>query len=439
MPIGRPPQAAPTIMRSLQMLYHATIPGRTARLALTSAGCEVKGMTARSEVTSRTGYPFVKIALLLSFIFGQFMALPLAGFAPHGLPVAARTIDKAYDLREPFGEVRIVRQQRELSITSHAFQTTISAEEWAGLQGPDWEGMRVLWLHAPLHWEKSDRPGPRLVVQVPLRPRGGNWQWWAQYHFDVKGHFERLLHVRVAQKEETEVYWAVWPIGSGHEARDVYQEAAENSIGITITGAFNSPGKYRLSRGATALDAVGAAGGLTRLTRNLEIIYQGEDGEVQRSGRIPIRSVVREALPAPLPDGAIVVGSDTCVAEGTLLETPQGAVPVEQLRQGDLVLSYDFDLNETVFRRITAIASHLADETVVIDGRLRVTPEHRIWDGAGWTHAADLVPGVSLLTPTGAFSVSRIERKSAAITVYSLSVEGTRNFFADGILVHNKI
>lgn len=138
----------------------------------------------------------------------------------------------------------------------------------------------------------------------------------------------------------------------------------------------------------------------------------------------------------------------SCLAEGTLVTTPAGAVGIETLQVGDEVLAVDPVTRATHVRKVKAVARHELRETFVIDAgssHLRVTDEHKIWVSSKsvWLQAGDLAIGDRLLVLDGTEIRERIvegiRRDGACVTVFDISLEGSeRAFFADGVLVHNK-
>lgn len=158
------------------------------------------------------------------------------------------------------------------------------------------------------------------------------------------------------------------------------------------------------------------------------------------------RSVAALAVLVSLGATACVVTS--CVAEGTLVETPTGPRPIEALAVGDEVIVCDPTTGETAVRRLSSVLRHELRPTFVIDAgsaHLRVTAEHPIWviNKRAWVLAALVSVGdVLLVLHGGALRERRVEalrNDELCVTVYDLSVDGDEhNFFADGVLVHNK-
>ena len=84
------------------------------------------------------------------------------------------------------------------------------------------------------------------------------------------------------------------------------------------------------------------------------------------------------------PDLLIV---DECFVGGTLIETPNGAKPIEDIRAGDYVLGYDHATGATVVTRVTDTMSKRA-AGVMPNG---ATPNHPYFvDGVGYLPLADI-------------------------------------------------
>jgi hypothetical protein len=119
------------------------------------------------------------------------------------------------------------------------------------------------------------------------------------------------------------------------------------------------------------------------------ILFMGVMPPANRPLRI-VEGLYPEArLLAPLPG----IGGVICFTPGTLLSTPQGAVPVESLREGDLVNTRDGGAQEILWignRRLSGAQMHAMPELRPIriraaalssdrpDADLVVSPRHRI-------------------------------------------------------------
>jgi hypothetical protein len=142
-------------------------------------------------------------------------------------------------------------------------------------------------------------------------------------------------------------------------------------------------------------------------------------------------------------------GPDSCFGAGTLIATPSGHRPIEELELGDLVLAYDEPTGRVVPRPVTATFVHL-DQRVgslpMSDGRvLRVTANHPIYlpDEERYAVAGELAGDERLLALSGSAQTSSLiagtfHASTVTATVYNITVAGEHNYFAEGVLVHNK-
>lgn len=142
-------------------------------------------------------------------------------------------------------------------------------------------------------------------------------------------------------------------------------------------------------------------------------------------------------------DGQFVQSSEgfCCVVSGTPVETPRGQVLVEQLtldqeivgRSGNGVIGPG---------RVTAICVRRTNKYLrlsVEGGRLlELTAEHRVWSSGRWAYAGNLRPGDVLFSVTGPARLLAVERVGKSAVTYDLTVADNANFFAGGVLVHNK-
>jgi hypothetical protein len=145
-------------------------------------------------------------------------------------------------------------------------------------------------------------------------------------------------------------------------------------------------------------------------------------------------------------DGAVKKG--TCFAAGTLVHTPGGLRPIEQIRPGDLVESFDVRSGcraaQPVVLAETRRSSGLG--SLSIDGAppLEVTSDHYFWvDGPGWVRAEDLRLGDRLLCPDGGcrsvLAAHRVYNDAQDVIVYNLALAETDTYFVGTtpVLVHS--
>lgn len=147
--------------------------------------------------------------------------------------------------------------------------------------------------------------------------------------------------------------------------------------------------------------------------------------------------------------GSVTGGWPSCFAVGTTIATPRGDVPIERLRVGDVVLGYDEATHRVVESPVTetfVFPDRHPGTLTTSDGRtLRVTGEHPIYvpDANRYVEAKDLAGDERLLALGARGAVrssigSALEPSTTTETVYNITVAGVHNYFAEGVLVHNK-
>lgn len=150
------------------------------------------------------------------------------------------------------------------------------------------------------------------------------------------------------------------------------------------------------------------------------------------------------------PDDCGIDDGGTCFAAGTPITMADGThKPIEEVRDGDTVLSFDTGSGRLVEGRVVRTFVHEdSDRLVVVDGTLVTTAMHRFWADGRWVAADELDVGSRLLRvadaadpaaslATEAAPVSQIEARDGRITTFNFEVAGWHDYFAGGVLVHN--
>jgi RHS repeat-associated protein len=134
-----------------------------------------------------------------------------------------------------------------------------------------------------------------------------------------------------------------------------------------------------------------------------------------------------------------------CFPAGTLVATPDGERQIEDIREGDAVLSWDFDEQKVVTKKVTQVFARNATRLLQIDfgdTALKTTGNHPFWvKDSGWTLAEELSPGMKLLALDGTErEVIDVLAEEKVVPVFNFEVAGTNNYFAgdDPVLVHNQ-
>jgi len=132
--------------------------------------------------------------------------------------------------------------------------------------------------------------------------------------------------------------------------------------------------------------------------------------------------------------------TDECFPAGTLVD----GKPIEDIKVGDLVKSFNHDYNVFEMKKVLSCMVNPTTTLMRIktcDGReIRCTLGHPFWlkQLGAYLKAHLLVRGDVLTTDSlGEVVVESIERESVEVPVYNIEVEDNHNYFANGILVHN--
>ncbi len=135
----------------------------------------------------------------------------------------------------------------------------------------------------------------------------------------------------------------------------------------------------------------------------------------------------------------------TCFVAGTLVDTPNGKVAIEEISMGDSVYGYDHSSSSVIEVAVVDLFSRQVDQYYLLeteDEVLQVTSEHPFWViGEGYKAVADLKPmDKLLLRNTASVEIVSVTFQEEYVTVYNLTVDSTHNYFVGdaSILVHNK-
>ncbi len=140
----------------------------------------------------------------------------------------------------------------------------------------------------------------------------------------------------------------------------------------------------------------------------------------------------------------LILEQESCFVAGTLISMADGSLKsIEDIQVGDSVKSYDESSGSMVDSVVGHVFVHdaveMGDYYLVINNRLRVTPDHPLFVNGDWVDADSVVVGDSLLDVSGeSIEVLSVDRVFEPVVTYNLEVEGTHTYFADGVLVHNK-
>lgn len=127
----------------------------------------------------------------------------------------------------------------------------------------------------------------------------------------------------------------------------------------------------------------------------------------------------------------------------TRVKTNRGYCTIEELKVGDLVVSYDFKNKKEVYSSITyadklRVASHI--QIIINSEIIQVAPEHKFYIASSnsWVKAKDLINNpdlILLLDP----NIQEVKEVKEALDVIRISVNDQQNYYItnNNLLVHN--
>jgi hypothetical protein len=162
------------------------------------------------------------------------------------------------------------------------------------------------------------------------------------------------------------------------------------------------------------------------------------DEEARAQRHLMMRNLSAQGSPPDRHRG----GMAGCFPGGTLIATPSGPMPIDELSPGAWVLAFG-DRATLVPRRILArrtypggrlwcIRLHTPIPSILATGR------HPFLTVRGWVRADVLRPGDRLRMGDGRWqAIASVRKISASTPVYNLITEWDHTYVAGGVVVHN--
>lgn len=177
-----------------------------------------------------------------------------------------------------------------------------------------------------------------------------------------------------------------------------------------------------------------------------ELYHMSRDGDLHetlKQRRLELIAFIPEELQPAFAQEVPpkIVGRGGCFPQETPVLTPRGNVPIERIRPGDRILSFDPDHGfSTVLSRVASTHFMRSSRLVLIDDDVRTSPTQPLCDPHGiYISASDLRPGSQLRTIESACRTVRcVSLVTGHFGVYSLATDrAPHNYAASGIISHN--
>ena len=201
-----------------------------------------------------------------------------------------------------------------------------------------------------------------------------------------------------------------------------------------------------------------AAGVLTTVNGAAEVVEAGTGYNVVRDGAFggdtQAYETYRNATATIAEVGTAICGTyyaakggNVCFVAGTLVQSDQGAIPIENVSAGTMVWAWDEETGDVALKQVVETYVNETDELIhlhVQGEEIVCTPSHPFYSPSkGWTDAIHLRAGDILVLVNGEYVVvEKVQHKilETPVTVYNFQVEDYHTYYVAevGVLVHNR-
>jgi len=141
----------------------------------------------------------------------------------------------------------------------------------------------------------------------------------------------------------------------------------------------------------------------------------------------------------PVDRAATEMGAACFVGDTEVKVSPTESKPIQDIKTGDVIYTFGSDLSQgLVADEVTGVDVHTVNHILVINGHLKVTPEHVMFINNQWEPIGNAKIGDVLVDESGAPQIiTSITAEYGDFTVYNLHIKDNHTFIAGGIYVHN--
>ncbi len=211
--------------------------------------------------------------------------------------------------------------------------------------------------------------------------------------------------------------------------KEKYQPGEEVELKIKVTDKNNNP--IRASVNLNLVDEAYYAV-VNDLASPLETIYTPLGSGSLFSRKTHENLFIERESDAEM-GGCFVAGTKVLMADGSLKA-------IETIKKGEKVKTFADPLSrELVVGEVSEVWEHKAGEYLLINSKLKVTPEHQVFSNYRFIDAGMLKVGDWLLNYKGEkIIIESIKVIFEDVLVYNLRVDPQHSFFAGGFYVHNQ-
>ncbi|RMG39322.1 MAG: hypothetical protein D6719_13620 [Candidatus Dadabacteria bacterium] len=112
--------------------------------------------------------------------------------------------------------------------------------------------------------------------------------------------------------------------------------------------------------------------------------------------------------------------------------------PVQDIRVGDLVTSWDDKSKTVTTGKVIAFQSKLAPEYYILNDKIEATPTHPFMVNGKWTAVAAIEPGDVIRSVDGKnIKITSKKHIKKEVAIFNFTVEKFHNYYVEGLLSHN--
>lgn len=193
------------------------------------------------------------------------------------------------------------------------------------------------------------------------------------------------------------------------------------------------------------MSAINVMGTLSTIATTTYDVFQFASGEKEFSAREFGTNVLLSFLPTKYVKHLYkkFCGRNSFI-EGTLVQTNDGMVPIQDIRIGDFVLSYNEAKGAEEYKEVVHLVTGDSVHKIVIvklfTGELiEATAKHPFYVEGEWIDADSLSVGEKLFDGEKYVPIKSLELYEKNVKAYNLTVSDNHNYFVgeNGVLVHN--
>ncbi|HET9299334.1 MAG TPA: Hint domain-containing protein [Candidatus Polarisedimenticolaceae bacterium] len=157
------------------------------------------------------------------------------------------------------------------------------------------------------------------------------------------------------------------------------------------------------------------------------VTYYCSDGSILSSGNCSCD------VPQDPPGGCFLAGTPITMGDGS-------TKPIEEIQAGDTVFAYDEASKQMKPDKVKVVHPVVErDFYLVVNGKMKLTPNHRVLSKGEWVEIGQLAVGDTLTAPDGEpVPIEKIEKVEGKVKVYNFAVNPYETYVASGVIVHNR-